>query len=270
MQNSKSSINKVYFRNGASHRDGADVSFADIVKYFGFKSAKVGNWVTKEQQQKAANLFFDAFCDLMDILSIPPEAISLRGSLSLAYGTGGSKHVQAHYNGATRTISLAKNAGGGALAHEWFHAYDHYIAPHAFDGASNTVFASELWLNELAKPVLHPLNNALFDAFESVFLNPVTKDSSDLVRVSIKADKQLNSFYYARPQELAARAFERVVQESTITNHFLVAGTKQSNEAKIGLYPNHQQLALIQKHFLGYFFALGQALNTKKAEDVKQ
>ena len=139
-----SRLQQGYYRNGPSHRDGADVTFSDILKIFGFKTATVGNWVNKQEQQLAANLFFDALCDLMEILQVPEKVISLNGTLSVAFGKGGRKHASAHYSGHTRTIALAKNAGGGALAHEWFHAFDHYISDKLFVNASRQHFASEL------------------------------------------------------------------------------------------------------------------------------
>lgn len=77
----RSRLLKAYYRKGDNHRGGADVSFGDIVKIFGFRSAEIGNWVTKEEQQIAANLFFDALCDLSDILNLPNEVISLKGTL---------------------------------------------------------------------------------------------------------------------------------------------------------------------------------------------
>lgn len=116
----KQRLYKQFYRNGPSHRDGADVSFNDIVKIFGFKTATVGAWVNKDEQQIAANLFFDALCDLMEILQVPEQVISLKGTLSIAFGAGGRKHSCAHYNSQKRQLALAKNAGAGALAHEWF------------------------------------------------------------------------------------------------------------------------------------------------------
>ena len=114
-------LHQQYYRNGQSHRDGADVSFQDIRRLFGFQAITVGRWVTTAEQQIAANLFFDALYDLIDILQINERVVSLNGSLSLAFGTGGQKHANAHYHPAKRQLALAKNAGGGALAHEWFH-----------------------------------------------------------------------------------------------------------------------------------------------------
>lgn len=122
-------LHREYFRNGPSHRDGADVSFQDIRKLFNFASITVGRWVTPQEQQLAANLFFDALYDLADILQVSEPVISLNGSLALAFGSGGQKHSSAHYNSQKRQLALAKNAGGGALAHEWFHIRESYRSP---------------------------------------------------------------------------------------------------------------------------------------------
>lgn len=247
-----------YYRNGESHRDGADVSFADVVKYFGFKTAKVGNWVSKQEQQTAANLFFDALCDLADILQVGREVISLRGELSIAYGTGGNRFSKAHYLPTERTLSLAKNAGGGALAHEWWHAFDHYISAKMFHLSQPLAFASDVWLNNRAKMIVHPLNTCLADAFERVFLH--ADEPSRLVTTSIIEDKKHNIFYYAKPEELSARAFEACIQRHPIKNYFLAAGTMRSKEAKQGLYPSEPECQAIWQHISEYFSQLNLAL----------
>ena len=81
MLESKGRIHQQFYRNGPSHRDGADVSFQDIRKLFNFATITVGRWVTAEEQQIAANLFFDALYDLVAILNINEQVLSLNGSL---------------------------------------------------------------------------------------------------------------------------------------------------------------------------------------------
>ena len=218
----KSRIHRGFYRNGEAHRAGADVSFADIVKIFGFRAVNIGRWVTPQEQQLAANLFFDALCDLSDILRIPNEVISLKGTLALSFGVGGSKHTKAHYNSTTRELALAKNAGGGSLAHEWFHAFDHYIADKMFAGSGKHMFASETWLNESFEPIPHPLNTHLSNMFTTIFLDH-NLQPSPLVKASTLIDSQQKIFYFARPQELCARAFETVMQSHSIKNTFLVS-----------------------------------------------
>ncbi|WP_299083513.1 CLCA_X family protein [uncultured Paraglaciecola sp.] len=256
-----SRLHKPYYRNGQSHRDGADVSFRDIVKFFGFRAVTIGKWVTPTEQQIAANLFFDALCDLMDILQIPETVISLNGSLSLAFGSGGKKHSNAHYDAQTKRLALAKNAGGGALAHEWFHGFDHYICHKLFVHVSAGQFASECWLQDHGQRP-HRLNEKLSQCFETIFLGMDKSQPNEYVKRSAQADKILKTFYYAQPQELAARAFEACIQDNPIKNAFLVQGTKQSPEAKMGIYPTEELRAIISKNILDYFFHLGQAIDS--------
>ncbi|MCW8092670.1 CLCA_X family protein [Alteromonas sp. ASW11-130] len=262
MQGNTSRLHKEYFRNGNSHRDGADVSFQDIKKLFEFRTITIGRWVTAGEQQLAANLFFDALYDLVDILRVNEQVISLNGSLSLAFGSGGQKHVNAHYHSGKRQLALAKNAGGGALAHEWFHAFDHYIAPKAFDSAQPNDFASAMWLAE-SKLIAHPLNQKLDNFFQTLFLNE-TLCPNEFVKRSVKADKALGMYYYAQPQELAARAFEACIQDNPIKNAFLVQGTKQSAEARLGIYPHDILRSQIQDAVFDYFTHLGSGLTQIK------
>lgn len=260
----QSRIHKHFYRNGPNHRAGADVSFRDIVKLFGFKTANVGAWVTKEEQQIAANLFFDALCDLMTILQVPERVISLNGSLSIAFGSGGQKHASAHYNSATRTLALAKNAGAGSLSHEWFHSFDHFITTKFVKTAKINEFASAVWL-ENKDIIPHPLNRCLEECFQHIFLDSRRSDQlSSLFVNSASADKAVGAYYYSMPQEVCARAFEAYIQDNQLKNEFLVQGTKQSEEAKAGVYPTGEQRDLISGYFARYFATLGLALESKK------
>lgn len=255
-------ISRPFYRNGEEHRGGADVSFADIVKIFGFKTAKVGRWVSHYEQQIAANLFFDALCDLADILQVPHNVVSLNGQLSIGFGVGGNKYCSAQYDARTQQLSLAKNAGGGALAHEWFHAFDHYICLRMFEQRSQHDFASQSWLDDSPQKQ-HPLNQLLFDWFAQLFLSSNGDAPSDYVARSASADRALKFYYYAQPQEMAARAFEAIIQDHCIKNAFLVQGTKQSVEAKLGIYPQNSHREALSHTLLSYFYQLGRALDKK-------
>lgn len=255
-------LHRPFYRNGPEHRDGADVCFQDIVKIFGFRTIKVGKWVTPNEQQLAANLFFDALCDLMDILQVPEQVISLNGTLSLAFGTGGQKHSSAHYDPQTKCLALAKNAGGGALAHEWFHGFDHYMGNKMFVNPPPESFASQLWLEDFQVQV-HPLNMKLGNCFKTLFLSEDGEEANAMVLRSAAADKAMGFFYYARPQEMAARAFEAIIQDHSVKNAFLVQGTKQSPEALIGIYPDDIQRHKLASDFFDYFYVLGHALQQK-------
>ncbi|GAA0784266.1 CLCA_X family protein [Marinobacterium sediminicola] len=253
---------KAFYRQGPDHRRGQAVDFVDIRRRFDFRSIELGRWVTAAERERAALLFYDALCDLMQILRGPEPLISLRGTLGLQYGTGGRPGVSAHYDPTQRTFALAKNAGPGSIAHEWFHALDHYLADKVFSDVPAGMFASSAWLKD-ATPVVHPLNDRFLRCLQAVLLAPDGKEASDLFRCSAAMDRRLGVVYYSRPEELCARAFEAFVQDSAIKNHFLVKGTLQSEEAKAGLYPRGLQRDSVNSTFADYFSALGSAL--KKA-----
>ena len=239
--------------------DTPSISFADLRRRFGFRSIAIGNWVTREEQSNAAGRFMGALEDLMQLLGGPEQLVSMRGTLTLNYGTGGQPGVAAHYEPARRCLALAKNAGPGSLAHEWFHALDHYLADKAFQGVSSGTFASRAWLDD-TPVVAHPLNDRLMACFRQIMLSEDALEGSALFKVSARMDEQLRTQYYSRPEELCARAFEAFVQDRAPGSAFLVKGTKRSREAQLGLYPTGSQRQRINTAFEQYFHGLGAAL----------
>ncbi len=252
-------LTRPYFRNGPEHRAGADVSFADLVKIFGFQSIRIGRWVTAAEQQIAANLFFDALCDLQLLLQVPNQVISLNESLALTFGIGGRPGSCAHYQPQGRILALAKNAGGGSLAHEWFHAFDHYIADKMFKDAPRNSFASKLWLSRPSF-IEHPLNNYLHQAFSLLFLHQSEHGESAFFAHCRDVDLAHKQFYYAMPEEMAARAFEQMLELQPVKNSFLVSGCLTGPAARAGLYPQAMLSQQLANCWLSYFALLGRAL----------
>ena len=256
-------LQRPFFRNGPAHRSGADVSFADIVKIFGFQSIRIGRWVTAVELQLAANLYFDALCDLQGLLQVPPQVISLNQTLSLTFGIGGRPGSCAHYQPSGRILALAKNAGGGSLAHEWFHAFDHYIADKMLQQpVGRHGFASKHWLSQTAV-LAHPLNQLLSDAFALLFLSADGTKPGAFFRHCQRYDQQQQQLYYAMPEEMAARAFEQMLERQPLKNSFLVSGCLTGPAVKAGLYPDAELSGLLAHCWLGYFQLLGQGLEYK-------
>ena len=254
-----SAMARSFYRQGPDHRAGAPVTFLDVRRRFQFRSIELGRWVTEPEKQRSASLFYDALCDLMTILGGTESLVSLRGTLALQYGIGGRPGVSAHYTPATRSFSLAKNAGPGSIAHEWFHAFDHYIGEKLFGEAERGQFASKLWLGR-DDAIRHPLNDRLQACFKAVLLDEDGAEPSVLFRCSIKADKAAGIQYFSLPEELCARAFEAFVQDADVKNAFLVSGTRESEEAKLGLYPVGAQRERVNRAFHRYYTSLGRAL----------
>ncbi|MFI2810915.1 CLCA_X family protein [Microbulbifer sp. JSM ZJ756] len=262
-------LNRQFYRRSPVRREQDTVSFTDVRRRFGFRSISIGRWVTQAERDRAAGLFYDALGDLMAILQGPEILVSLRGSLSFQYGTGGRPGISAHYEPASRTFALAKNAGPGSIAHEWFHALDHYLTDKAFSDAPARMFASEAWLRD-ATPVVHPLNDQLFACFRTIMLDESGENPSEMFRVSKTVDKANGCVYYADPAEMCARAFEAFVQDASISNNFLVAGTKATDEAKLGLYPTGEHRQRINRAFSEYFRYLGGALRANMEREAEK
>lgn len=116
-------------RVGAARRSG-DVKDADFGEVFGFRGVEFGNWNNQEERQQLLNDAYDGLLDLAEVVGIPPRGISLNGELALAFGARGHglSGARAHYERDKAVINLTKMNGAGSLAHEWFHAMDHYFA----------------------------------------------------------------------------------------------------------------------------------------------
>jgi hypothetical protein len=113
---------------------GVDSTMA-LKSHFGLRDVQSGNWVLRDPvsakfhtEQCAA-----AFADLADLIGIPDEQVSFNGRLAMAFGargkgnTGFGGAAAAHYEPVHRVINMTKMSGGGALAHEWFHAVDNLV-----------------------------------------------------------------------------------------------------------------------------------------------
>lgn len=264
-------IQRPYYRNGPEHRAGADVSFGDIVKIFDFRRIRIGRWVTPAETQLAANLFFDALSDLQLLLQVPPQVISLNGALALSFGIGGEPGTCAFYQPQGRLLALAKNAGGGSLAHEWFHAFDHHITRRLCVDAKPGDFASRSWLHGAAIQS-HPLNQLLAKGYEHCLLAPDGRQPSAYFQRSAAADSRRGTLYYALPEELCARAFENMLQRQSLQNSFLVSGTlwqprrgpvrqpDTEQQLQAVVYPDAAESSQLAAYWLQYFQRLGQAL----------
>ena len=125
-------------RAGKDHRKGRDVTPNEFQQTFGFRGGEFGKWVEQgkgdKERQALLNSAFDALMDLSDMLHIPPRAISLNGTLGIAFGSRGSGWASAHFEPSNLVINLTKTRGAGALAHEWFHALDNYFSRLRRDG----------------------------------------------------------------------------------------------------------------------------------------
>lgn len=124
-------------RVGVKRREG-DVRGEDFMREFGFRGVEFGNWNNQDERQQLMNEAYDGLLDLAEVMAVPPRALGLNGDLALAFGARGQglSGARAHYEPGKAVMNLTKMNGAGALAHEWFHALDHYFARQ--DGKSSS------------------------------------------------------------------------------------------------------------------------------------
>lgn len=191
---------------------------------FGFRGVQFGNWVEGDRRQVDINEAFDAFMDLAEALGIPPKAVSLDGSLGLAFGargTGGSRAAAAHYEPGQVVINLTKKSGPGSLGHEWFHAFDNYFARLDKTGDTAAVPLDRFATSDNRPPA--NMRPEVWDAFRQI-RSALSKGT--FADRSAKLDEARSKPYFSTTIEKAARAFERYTVQRLagleVSNDYLV------------------------------------------------
>lgn len=194
---------------------------------FGFRGVQFGNYVEGPRRQSDLNRAYDSLMDMADVLKVPAKALSLNGRLGLAFGArgkGGKNAAAAHYEPGQVAINLTKGNGAGSLAHEWFHALDNYFGQHDIAKDGNVVSGDNFmtgWNGNA--PGEHPVRREVHDAFKDV-VRAISK--SGMAERSRRLDEVRSKPYWATNIEMAARAFERYVQDKAkaagVDNDFLV------------------------------------------------
>jgi hypothetical protein len=147
--------------------------------------------------QAALNHAYDALLDLAEAIGVPPKALSLNGALAIAFGargTGGKDAALAHYERDKKVINLTKIRGAGSLAHEWFHAADHYfgelagkVDPKAEPSTAYLTYGPN-WKNE-ARPELLAAFKHVVDAMTVKEKGVAIEEESAKRRLKSQADQ---------------------------------------------------------------------------------
>ena len=219
-------------REGRDYRDGKDIPAEEFRTTFGFRGVEFGNWMTQEDRRKALNECYDALMDLAAVCKVSPRALSLGGTLGMAFGARGGGRFSAHYEPGKLVINLTKTKGAGSLAHEWFHALDNYFAKMGSEGLDVYATAGEGLFPEGISSIgkryydrksgqmlteeeynermnSHEVRREMADAWKSLM---ETLKKSDYYKRSAAYAGLHNSKYWARPTELGARAFSTWVE----------------------------------------------------------
>ncbi|EES9056683.1 hypothetical protein FQB92_005037, partial [Escherichia coli] len=241
-------------RTGPERRKG-DVSPEQFSDAFGFRGVQFGNYVEGPRRQADLNRAYDSLHDLADVLNVPTKALSLNGRLGLAFGARGKGKAAAHYEPGEVAINLTKGNGPGALAHEWFHSLDNYFGRYdvSTDGKitsggdymTEAQRAGRVFKDGRYVDAEYPVRQEVYDAFKGVMK---AINSSDMPRRSALLDEVRSKPYWSTDVEMAARAFERYVQDKARTagveNDYLVNIRKapEHNTDNTWAYPTNAEL----------------------------
>ncbi|HHL6337130.1 TPA: LPD38 domain-containing protein [Escherichia coli] len=233
-------------RTGPERRKG-DVSPEQFSDAFGFRGVQFGNYVEGPRRQADLNRAYDSLHDLADVLNVPTKALSLNGRLGLAFGARGKGKAAAHYEPGEVAINLTKGNGPGALAHEWFHSLDNYFGRYdvSTDGKitsggdymTEAQRAGRVFKDGRYVDAEYPVRQEVYDAFKGVMK---AINSSDMLRRSERLDGVRSKPYWSTDVEMAARAFERYVQDKArmagVENDYLVNIRKADDHGQPDTY----------------------------------
>lgn len=235
----------------------ADVTPAQFAAALPFKGVEFGNWLNQQERAALLNSAFDGFHDLAFLLGITPATVALGGTLNFSFATRGYKDSAAHFAPTYNTINLNKRNGAGCMAHEWFHACDHYAASLAGVG----LFATEVHKETdnaaitAAREIVHAIKKTAF-----------YDRSANYQKVSGK--QQNGADYYTASVELAARGFEGValylLKSAGMCSDFLVnlqgweqfAQEDTENRRDCYPYPSDAEAAALLPYYVQFFRAL--------------
>ncbi|EEZ9263684.1 hypothetical protein DDB43_001419 [Escherichia coli] len=233
-------------RTGPERRKG-DVSPEQFSDAFGFRGVQFGNYVESPRRQADLNRAYDSLHDQADVLNVPTKALSLNGRLGLAFGARGKSKAAAHYEPGEVAINLTKGNGPGALAHEWFHSLDNYFGRYdvSTDGKitsggdymTEAQRAGRVFKDGRYVDAEYPVRQEVYDAFKGVMK---AINSSDMLRRSERLDGVRSKPYWSTDVEMAARAFERYVQDKArmagVENDYLVNIRKADDHGQPDTY----------------------------------
>ena len=231
-----------------------DITPEEFSEAFGFRGVEFGNWVEDKKRQQDLNEAYDGLMDLAGVLNVPPKALSLCGELGLRFGSngrGGKNAAKAHYEPDLIAINLTKKAGAGSLAHEWFHAMDHYFNRHVGQNENSFLLLTEtrdierLKSNEATmqtvlennkdRPDRQEFIQNRYDHYNSFrngiyenseirrevldkfvgLLSAFEKETPDVSKTYLKRSEGMDRYhskpYWSKKVEMAARAFEAYV-----------------------------------------------------------
>lgn len=119
-------------RNGPPVRVLGEINEDRLKRDFGLRGVEFGEGLSLKARRALVFHTYQAFSDLADALEIRKVDIGLNNTLALGLASRGKGVAAAHYEAARTVINLTKLKGAGSLAHEFGHAFEHYMTKNLF------------------------------------------------------------------------------------------------------------------------------------------
>lgn len=212
------------------------------IRVFNLYGVEFGNWMSQADRMNFYYSSMVSLTDLSKILGITRNQIGLKNSLSLALGArGNGGNVAAFYQPRPyEVINLTKPSGMGALAHEYAHAIDFYLAKKYKKGVVVVPSGYRTTRKQVDSDILNGNKTRPEYYFEKLFESLYWNDEKP---TDFHKKLQGKGKYNESRVEVWARTFEVYInmklKEKGIKNNFL-----QSGGLGTDVYPSE---ALIKK-----------------------
>jgi hypothetical protein len=198
-------------RAGEDWRKGVNVTGEDMINTFGFRGIEYGNWVANNERQIVLNHAFDAFMDLAYSIGLSRDQfhmISMNGTLALGFGSRGHGRALAHYEPIHNVINITKIKGAGSMGHEWFHAFDAYLAKLTGLTTLRDKLFSEIVDKMPAHTREHTLSKIQDPAIKAMAIAVIeaTRSCKYKKRTPERIEQDVENIYTKRAQHLASWA----------------------------------------------------------------
>lgn len=178
--------------------------------------------------------------------------------LAIAFGSRGKGGALAHYEPGRKVINLTKLKGAGCLAHEFGHAFDHYLFG-LCGYTGGLVGVNEPFLSYVAKPseydrVEHKapeITNAMAQVTKAMrYKNACTRTM--FYQSALALDKSRKRPYYSSIIEMFARCFESYIEDKLheygMQSQYLVHSTRNNSiYGDLAPYPTGEERMAINQ-----------------------
>ncbi len=202
-----------------------------LERFYNLKGIEFGNWLSQQDRFNYVAGLGIALYDLSEILGFSPKQLSINGKVGIAFGARGRGAALAHFEPGTffinltryqrpkkgttlkprfdRTKLLTLSGGVGSFAHEFGHALDYYAGMYLEKNETKAISFGHSLRTEPDKKLLK--ENSLTGLMERLLNKIIWKNNSTKSDYYKRLEKQKETDYYYRRNEIFARAFESYV-----------------------------------------------------------